>query len=95
MDSFVHRSGRTARKGKSGTNILFFERSDMNFVLDLERKLNIKIDFTNSISTLDSANMENALVNTFKQNLNKSKNGRFNVDASAKEQLMNEISNGD
>jgi superfamily II DNA/RNA helicase len=36
IDSFVHRSGRTGRVGKNGTNILFFESDDFKFVLDLE-----------------------------------------------------------
>jgi len=36
-DSFVHRSGRTARKGKNGLNILFFEKDEMKFVLNLEK----------------------------------------------------------
>ena len=35
-DSFVHRSGRTGRVGKDGMNILFFEKSDMRMVFDLE-----------------------------------------------------------
>lgn len=29
LDSFVHRSGRTARKGKQGLNILFFENDSI------------------------------------------------------------------
>jgi superfamily II DNA/RNA helicase len=36
FDSFVHRSGRTGRVGKTGTNILFFEQDYFKFVLDLE-----------------------------------------------------------
>lgn len=48
-DSFVHRAGRTARKGKNGTNILFFNQEEIKFVLNLERELNISIDFTNQI----------------------------------------------
>lgn len=46
-EQFVHRSGRTARKGKSGLNILFYESKESKFVLDLEKKHNINIDFTN------------------------------------------------
>ena len=49
LDSFVHRSGRTARKGKDGLNILFFEKDETRFVLNLEKELNINIDFANSI----------------------------------------------
>lgn len=43
IDSFVHRSGRTGRVGKEGTNILFFQPDDFKFVLDLEDQLNIKL----------------------------------------------------
>lgn len=49
LDSFVHRSGRTARKGKDGLNILFFEKDDMKFVLDLEKELNINVQLANQI----------------------------------------------
>jgi superfamily II DNA/RNA helicase len=49
----VHRSGRTARKGKNGLNILFFENNEMKFVLDLEKELNIDIEFANSIGDVE------------------------------------------
>ena len=48
-DSFVHRAGRTARKGKKGTNIIFFSKDELKFILNLEKELNISMDFTNSI----------------------------------------------
>lgn len=47
IDSFIHRSGRTARQGKDGMSILFFEMDQLGFVLDVERKLHINIDFAN------------------------------------------------
>ena len=50
VDSFVHRSGRTARKGKDGLNILFMNKYDFPFVNQLQKELNINIDFANSIS---------------------------------------------
>lgn len=50
IDSFVHRSGRTARKGKDGLNILFIEPSEMKFALDLEKKLNIDINIVNNLN---------------------------------------------
>jgi superfamily II DNA/RNA helicase len=53
VDSFVHRAGRTARKGKDGLNILFFEKDEMKFVLNIEKELNIQIDFANSIDDID------------------------------------------
>lgn len=55
LDSFVHRSGRTARKGKDGLNILFFEKDETRFVLNLEKELNINIDFANSIDDIVSS----------------------------------------
>lgn len=54
-DSFVHRSGRTARKGKSGLNILFFEKSQMKWVLELEKELKIDMEFANSIDDVDTS----------------------------------------
>ncbi len=36
IDSFIHRSGRTGRVGKKGTNIIFFEKQDLGFILSLE-----------------------------------------------------------
>jgi superfamily II DNA/RNA helicase len=58
IDSFVHRAGRTARKGKDGLNILFFEKEEMKFVLDVERDLNIQIDFANSIGSFEDSDGE-------------------------------------
>lgn len=52
QDSFVHRSGRTARRGKEGLNILFIEPSEMSFALALEDKLNINIDVLRSIDAI-------------------------------------------
>lgn len=49
MDTFVHRSGRTARKGKDGLCISFFGKSQLKFVLDCEKKLNINIEFATQI----------------------------------------------
>lgn len=50
VDSFVHRSGRTGRVGKKGTNIIFFERDEMKFILNLEDELNVKIDISSNLS---------------------------------------------
>jgi superfamily II DNA/RNA helicase len=35
VDSYVHRSGRTGRVGKTGQNILFFEKDDYPFIFNL------------------------------------------------------------
>lgn len=43
IDSIVHRAGRTGRAGKSGTNIVFALKNDIDFFMNLEREL--KIDF--------------------------------------------------
>lgn len=53
IDSFVHRSGRTGRVGKKGINIIFFERDEFKFVLNLEDELNIKFNLTTSLSEID------------------------------------------
>lgn len=58
LDSFVHRSGRTARAGKDGLNILFFEKDETRFVLNLEKELNINIDFANSIDDIEAVDPE-------------------------------------
>ena len=56
LDSFVHRSGRTARKGKDGTNILFIEPSQMKFALDLQKELNLKMDFIGNLKNHAASN---------------------------------------
>jgi len=62
-DSFVHRAGRTARQGKKGTNILFFGQEELKFVLNLEKELNISMDFTNQIDdVLDAEESSDDLV---------------------------------
>lgn len=49
IDSFVHRSGRTGRVGKEGTNILFFEKEDISFILEMEKSLNINLNIVTSL----------------------------------------------
>lgn len=44
IDSIVHRAGRTGRAGKSGINIIFGIKHDIDFFVQLEK--NLKIDFT-------------------------------------------------
>lgn len=50
LDSFVHRSGRTGRVGKEGLNILFFDKQEYKFVLDLPESINIKIDIQGTLN---------------------------------------------
>lgn len=53
VDSFVHRSGRTGRVGKSGLNIIFFEKEETKFILNLEDELNVKFTVTSELSNSD------------------------------------------
>lgn len=53
IDSFVHRSGRTGRIGKNGLNIIFFEKDEFKFILNLEDELNIKINITTKLVETD------------------------------------------
>ena len=74
IDSFVHRSGRTGRVGKNGTNILFFEADDFKFVLDLESQLNINIDILSSLQDKqDPIKLEEKMFEGFTQRYNKVK----------------------
>lgn len=53
VDSFVHRSGRTGRAGKSGINIAMIEKADFPFYRTIEDNLNININFINSLKGTD------------------------------------------
>jgi superfamily II DNA/RNA helicase len=67
IDSFVHRSGRTGRVGKKGLNIIFFERDETKFILNLEDELNIKFDLSSSLSTQDPAVVKERVIEDFKK----------------------------
>uniref|UniRef100_K3X5Q3 RNA helicase n=1 Tax=Globisporangium ultimum (strain ATCC 200006 / CBS 805.95 / DAOM BR144) TaxID=431595 RepID=K3X5Q3_GLOUD len=43
-ESFVHRAGRTGRAGRSGTNVVFFDRFDVNDVFDFEKRYKFKFN---------------------------------------------------
>lgn len=45
VDSFVHRSGRTGRAGKDGTNLLLCSKQELPFMKECEDSLNIQIKF--------------------------------------------------
>jgi len=49
LDDYVHRSGRTARRGKDGVSILFIGPQELRFALDLEKQLNISMDFVSQL----------------------------------------------
>jgi superfamily II DNA/RNA helicase len=100
QDSFVHRSGRTARKGKKGLNILFFERDEINFVLDLERDLNIPIHFANQIEDVGgetaSSDEESAGYGKYVEKLdrkagNTKQAARMNTDQDISKQVYNAL----
>ena len=66
IDSFVHRSGRTGRVDKNGTNILFFQPDDFKFVLDLESQLNIKISIIQTLEEeVDQEEVEAKILGDF------------------------------
>ena len=44
MEYYTHRSGRTARAGKSGFSIALILPSELQQVYDIERKLNVKFE---------------------------------------------------
>ena len=103
QDSFVHRSGRTARKGKKGLNILFFEREDIRFVLDLERDLNIEIEFANEIGEESTASQkveqdgDQKNYGKFVDKLHKTSSDRYQkrgmrIDQNASEQIYEALS---
>ena len=50
-DSFVHRTGRTGRAGKTGLNIAFAEKHDLKFVKELQDDLKIKINVINNMDS--------------------------------------------
>lgn len=54
VDSVVHRSGRTGRAGKAGTNLIFCSKSELPFMKECEDNLNIVIKYTNSLGSQDS-----------------------------------------
>jgi len=39
VDSFIHRAGRTGRKGKGGLNVLFLTQDKLEHARDIERQL--------------------------------------------------------
>jgi superfamily II DNA/RNA helicase len=43
-ESYIHRSGRTARAGKSGTCITFFNNKNVEFLDRIEQLAGIKMD---------------------------------------------------
>jgi len=54
-DSFVHRSGRTGRANKEGTNIVFCQKADLPTIKEFEKQLKIKMEYRNKISDNDDS----------------------------------------
>lgn len=55
VDSLVHRTGRTGRANKTGTNIMLVGKAELKFMKQCEQSLRINIDYVNSLQ----ANEEN------------------------------------
>jgi len=53
VDSLVHRSGRTGRANKSGTNIIFTQKDELDFLRKCEKSLKIEISYQNSLEAVD------------------------------------------
>lgn len=89
IDSFVHRSGRTARRGKEGLSILFFEQSQMKFILDIEKKLNINIQFASQIDdALHDEDGDSPVISALKDHVfNRKKRNQMRVDRIDSEQI--------
>lgn len=49
VDSFVHRTGRTGRANKEGTNIVLCSKQELPFMKSCEESLNISITYQNSL----------------------------------------------
>lgn len=49
VDSLVHRTGRTGRANKSGTNIMLIGKSELKFMKQCEESLRINIDYVNTL----------------------------------------------
>lgn len=49
VDSFIHRAGRTGRKGKAGINVLFLTNDSLQHAVDIEKQLQIKFEYANSM----------------------------------------------
>ncbi|DBA00325.1 TPA: hypothetical protein N0F65_001520 [Lagenidium giganteum] len=45
-ESFVHRAGRTGRAGRSGTNVVFFDRADVDEVKEFEKRYKFQFKHT-------------------------------------------------
>jgi superfamily II DNA/RNA helicase len=47
-EPYIHRSGRTGRAGKEGVNITFFNESNIEDLMEIERAAKIKIKIINN-----------------------------------------------
>lgn len=53
VNSFIHRAGRTGRKGKDGLNVLFLTRDKLDFAKECETELKIKFAYSNSMINME------------------------------------------
>lgn len=82
VDSFVHRSGRTGRAGKSGRNIVLYdvneEAQNLDFFKKMEHSLKCSFKFTNMITnnSQESDDFDNdAMVQEEAKRINKVERG--------------------
>jgi superfamily II DNA/RNA helicase len=54
VDSFIHRAGRTGRKGKDGVNVLFLTHQKLDHAVDIEKQLGITFEYANSMMDAES-----------------------------------------
>jgi hypothetical protein len=66
-------------------NILFFEKDEMKFVFSLEKELNIKIDFANSIDDIEGNAEYNIIDKLDKHSNSKAMTRKMRVDNKASE----------
>jgi len=94
-ENYVHRIGRTARAGASGSAISFCSMAEMKDFVDIERKLNLKIDvvggerwekITDGILKKKHSSKRNSRRNSKKKSISFNKNSTEYFDSLEKSQ---------
>jgi ATP-dependent RNA helicase DDX50 len=74
-ESYIHRSGRTGRAGKSGTSIILFQSENRGFLNFLARKIGTKIETIYPPSAQMSGQETGAILSKVKSSIDKSAQG--------------------